>query len=153
MQQNGAALMSRITTDAETMKSCAPQLSIGRSDKFRPHSITEYAHEEPKIHIEGVKPDIVILNVGAHYNRDMEGYHADLVYVANMVRELRATSPKNITFVWKTMNPGHVNCSGTSNGPLMTNFRTIYITQWTSMAVDYSLKWTEWRSLWLTNWV
>lgn len=113
MQQTGAALASRITTDAPPMKGCAPQVAIGRINKFGP----ERKQTDAIQHINAVKPDIVVVNTGAHFMTTTE-FARDLMYLKTLYQNLQANYHKNITFVWKTMNPGHVNCSQTSGGPL-----------------------------------
>lgn len=116
MQQTGAALASRITYDAAPMKGCAPQVAIGRINKF--------GHDKNQVdainHIRAVKPDILIVNTGAHFLTHTEFEH-DVVRLKALQQEVRTSFPdKNITMIWKTMNPGHVSCSQTSNGPLNT---------------------------------
>ena len=46
-------------------------------------------------------------------------FEEDLKYFESLVKAVRAyPTGKNITLVWKTMNPGHVGCSPVSNTPL-----------------------------------
>lgn len=117
MHQTAASIMSRVTSDSPPMESCADQLSMGRFNKFGPEK-----GQVPAInHIREVSPDIVILNTGAHFMTTPE-FFEDLVHLEALQKEVHDTFHKKVTFVWKTMNPGHINCSSTSNGPLVDHW-------------------------------
>ena len=55
-----------------------------------------------------VKPDISIFNVGAHLH-DL----GDIEYIIYNFKDFIAQerAQRNVSFLWKTMNPGHVNCT------------------------------------------
>jgi hypothetical protein len=113
MHQTGAALMSRITWDRPNADSCAPNLALGRINMFG----QEDGMAKLKGSIIAVQPDILILNTGAHFLLSST-YEADLQHLDTLREEVFKYYPRNISIVWKTMNPGHVNCSAAPNGPL-----------------------------------
>ena len=57
-------------------------------------------------------PDIVVLNVGAHAEDwgDLN-YIWEIWDLKGMIRREMEGAGRNSTFIWKTQNPGHVNCT------------------------------------------
>jgi hypothetical protein len=113
MHQTAAGLMSQLTSDGEI---CAEQLAVARINELDPVSL-------PMDFVTKVNPDVVVLNVGAHF-MTMDGFMKDLQALHPLVEQIRTQSEnvKNVTLLWKTMNPPHVNCSAESGGPLNTNW-------------------------------
>ena len=121
MQQSAASLMSRLTTDmpfpldpTKRRPSCADQIYFGSIATFQEDKNAAVAY------VNQVQPDIVILNSGAHWMTTPQ-FEVDVnVHMQSFLNQVRSTvHGKNITFAWKTMNPGHVDCPNTApNGPL-----------------------------------
>jgi hypothetical protein len=118
MHQTGAALASRITWDTGSLKGCADHISIGRINR-----LGWEPKQTPVIdYVKLAKPDILILNTGAHFMIPVQ-WEEDLITNFKPLQEaIRQNVEKNVTIVWKTMNPGHVNCSQESGGPLNTDW-------------------------------
>jgi len=125
MHQTGAALMSRITWDATrnsenvSFVSCAPQLALGRMNMFGQDDGYGLSHIQS--YLDSFQRDVLILNTGAHFLLNSL-FDDDLQLVHNLTDEIvphyEAKAQKNLTVAWKSMNPGHVNCSQESHGPL-----------------------------------
>ena len=107
MQQTAYTLHAMIA-DNSTNGRCAQRVVFGRSDRLYPEdhnhgfrSFTEYIHM--------VKPDIVVMNAGAHMN--------DLAHMNTVFDELlkqvvvMMNNTKVPRLVWKTISPGHYLCS------------------------------------------
>ena len=107
MQQTGVSLINMIIASGA---SCANQVNIVVSTLLYVtqtykncfvDATLEEAHSK-------IKPDISIFNVGAHL-KDI----GDLDFIIHSFREFIAKekADRNVTFLWKTQNPGHVNCT------------------------------------------
>jgi hypothetical protein len=101
MEQVAVTLMSMITVGKG---GCANQVMLGRSNFL---SFTSLVDSNFNQLVSANKPDICILNVGAHLE-DM----GDLWNIFGSIKPglLNFRSTLNTTFVWKTMSPGHPNC-------------------------------------------
>jgi hypothetical protein len=64
-----------------------------------------------------VKPDIVVFSAGAHLH-DTGDIYSTLENVRSllpaMIENVRLSTGKNLSFVWKTQSPGHVSCDAVS---------------------------------------
>jgi hypothetical protein len=106
MQQTAATLMSMITSSGAN---CSTQIGMGRSNALY------YSLKGKRNMFEFAKitqPDILIMNAGAHMH-DMGDIYSIMENLKIGMPAARSDSPKT-QFVWKTMNPGHVNCSLTT---------------------------------------
>jgi hypothetical protein len=114
MLQIGASLMSRLRNDLLPQDNCAEQIYSVRSNKFQQNvaQVVEY--------LKVLQPEIIISNTGAHF-ANAGHFVTDLAYLSTIRRESNLTQS---TWVWATNNPGHVNCSRTSGGPLLSTHYT-----------------------------
>lgn len=107
MQQTGVSLVNMIISSGA---SCASRVNVVVSTllyvtqtykKCFVDATLQEAHHR-------IKPDISILNVGAHLKDP-----GDLHFIIDNFREFMAKekTERNVTFLWKTQNPGHVNCT------------------------------------------
>jgi hypothetical protein len=113
LQQVSATLVNMIVT---TSGGCAHQIFFAKcyhlywkeKDEMR-NNIREY--------VEDVKPDIVVFSAGAHMH-DTGDIYSTLENVRSllpaMIENVRLSSGKNLSFVWKTQSPGHVSCDAVS---------------------------------------
>lgn len=102
MQQTAATLMSMIVSYGGQ---CAEQVGFGRSDQL---FFSTKGHLNLFQFVDLVKPDICIINSGAH-NHDRGDMFSVVESLKNRWGELKASSP-HTKYIWKTNNPGHVNC-------------------------------------------
>ena len=120
MHQSSTTLMAMIS---QNNAKCAHQITYGQSHFLIYGHPTNFkmVHQVEKFYrLHNHLPDIVILTVGAHLG-DMgdlttiwetpEGLINDI----NFLRSNPWGQHHNISFVWKTQNPGHINCTGTPN--------------------------------------
>ena len=61
-------------------------------------------------YIHEFRPDIVVLATGAHYF-DIPDYTFAMGLIAEKIRDVRRTHKVPPKFIWKTINPGHMNCA------------------------------------------
>lgn len=102
MDQTATTLMSMIHASGGK---CVHQLSQGRSDLLYVRTkytfpIQDYLKNDT---------DIVILTAGAHLNDEGDMWSV-LENFKNMMKNGLAEKYPNIKWVWKTQNPGHVDC-------------------------------------------
>lgn len=123
MFQFSLSLMSMIATDTNRTshyaKNCSPQLRFARSWylTFKYNSNTEHEYATMEEYAVLFKPDILMMNVGAHLH-DLGDLNFIWEGLIPAFASLRAKLP-NIKLVWKTQAPGHVQCeSHRGNGPI-----------------------------------
>ena len=115
--QTGAALVSRLTYDIPNQKSCSNNIAILRIDKI------SVDYDNIIKYIKEIQPDIIIFNTGAHF-ASMKPFHEEItIYFTKLYNEIHAISTKQVQLLWKTMNPGHINCSTQSNGELNIDWK------------------------------
>ena len=102
MQQTAATLMSMIVSYGGT---CADQVAFGRSDQL---FFSTKGHLDLFQFVALIKPDICIMNSGPH-NHDMGDMFSVVESLKNMWGRLETSSP-HTKYIWKTNNPGHVDC-------------------------------------------
>ena len=123
MVQTAGALPSRITTDLPRNTGCAHHIAVGTIDLFASHSSMNYVYV--------VNPDVLVFNTGAHC-MTMKCFRTEIEQFDILHREIvshYAKQNKSVTMLWKTMNPGHVNCSKESGGPLTDSWNHDYSTE------------------------
>jgi len=101
MQQTASTLMSMITTGRAA---CAPQITYGWST----HLVYSRFKNNLKDFIERSDADIVILTAGAHL-KEIGDVWGIFMALEEDIRVLRLNK-KNTQLIWKTQNPGHLNC-------------------------------------------
>lgn len=104
VSQSGHALMSMIYEDRG---GCADKIAVTRSK--------HYIFRDFSVKLLHLKPDICIVNHGAHGSDFAGGIDRSLPTVLNNLRGQlqeyqKNPDHKNVTFVWRTNHPGHVNC-------------------------------------------
>jgi hypothetical protein len=103
MDQTAATLISMINFQHGT---CSPQIRNARNDElyFATHGMNFYQI------VARYQPDICIFNAGPHMHDLGDIYTVWYNLEQNWPSVVR--SSPHTKFVWKTINPGHVNCSG-----------------------------------------
>lgn len=104
VSQRGHALMSMVY---EGRGGCADKIAVTRSK--------HYIFRDFSAKLLSLKPDIAVVNHGAHASDYAGGIACDMNTVVNNLREQlqyyqRNPDRKNITVVWRTNHPGHVHC-------------------------------------------
>jgi len=104
MQQTFATLVSMIMHSGG---GCAEQIIMGRSDHV---AFTLKSRLSALAYVMKYQPDICIIAFGSHQSD--EGDILDIWgKISLQLESFRTASHKNITLVFKSQNPGHVNCT------------------------------------------
>ena len=106
MQQSSSTIMNMIQS-AIPRQFCSSQIIFVRSDDL---DIGYFS--------EKYQPDIVVMNVGAHYH-NLTVFEADAIKMFEKIDGVKLAQSeqnlKDIKFVWKTSNPGHLDCDFSPN--------------------------------------
>ena len=111
MEQTYGAFVSMLKWSANGT-SCASQLSKRRIEGRLDNTGLEDIKTGFAIH----KPDIIIAGFGAHYTHFglnftlFEDHMKELLILYSNLKRIH----KDLQFVWKTNNPGHINCDNSS---------------------------------------
>lgn len=101
MEQFSATLVNSLW-DGE----CQNQITMGQSDTLVGRNYGNMNRGKVwSVLVEEMKPDIVIVTVGAHILSDDASYIEIIDQVLNEMQEMRIIFP-NIKFAWKTQTPG-----------------------------------------------
>ena len=109
LQQIAVTLINMIVNDRGN---CANKITFGKSYFL---TFKKWGERKKNIFefVEDFAPDIVVFSAGAHLHDagDMYSVLENLrSKFPQMIENVRINSGKNLTLVWKTQNPGHVNC-------------------------------------------
>lgn len=102
MQQIATTLLSMTAT---TGGKCGTQIAMGRSDYL---AFTLKGHKGVPENVNFVKPDICIMNAGAHQH-DMGDIWDIWGKLEAQWARIHASSP-HTKFIWKTQSPAHIGC-------------------------------------------
>jgi hypothetical protein len=103
-RQTSSALISMISAGKGN---CSDHIFSARSDNL----VSQANGSKNLSHIirtYGILPDIVVLSAGAHI-RSLADYQKNWIAIQSQINLVHARYPQ-MKFLWKTQNPGHVDC-------------------------------------------
>lgn len=104
-RQTSSTLMAMVTAGNG---SCAEQIFSSRSD-----NLVSLANGSKDllglIKAHDIPPDIVVISAGAHF-RSIIDYENNWLGIRQQLERIHETYP-NLKIIWKTQNPGHVECA------------------------------------------
>lgn len=111
------SMINRYKYNNQSFQSCSSQINFIRKDAYD----QDYNHELylwNEIINEYKYPDIIIINFAAHYphinhfKRNHSSFERSIDHLINLLKYTQHSlyKEKDVIIVWKTANPGHINC-------------------------------------------